>query len=116
MKYIAFFKCPACKAHQDILNGTKLGVEIDHNVKSGVLDHCQICGARNLDLVLDCGHQPLCDSLVPQSRLSEPEQYFPLRQFRCPNCTNNQLDYIVDGSTVYHPEYPYRTGVTKELS
>jgi SAM-dependent methyltransferase len=93
-----------------------LRTEIDNNVKTGRLDHCQICGSRNLELVIDCGHQPLCDSLVPQSRLSEPETYFPLRQFRCPDCTNNQLDYIVDGSTVYHPEYPYRTGVTKELS
>jgi SAM-dependent methyltransferase len=27
-----------------------------------------------------------------------------------------QIDYAVDGSLVYHPEYPYRTGVTKELS
>lgn len=90
--------------------------EVEHNVETGRLDHCQICGSRDLELVLDCGHQPLCDSLVPQARLTEPETYFPLRQFRCPKCTNNQLDYIVDGSTVYHPDYPYRTGVTKELS
>jgi SAM-dependent methyltransferase len=27
-----------------------------------------------------------------------------------------QLDYVVDGSTVYHQNYPYRTGVTKELA
>jgi hypothetical protein len=90
--------------------------DIDNNVRPGQLDHCQVCGARNLELVLDCGHQPLCDSLIPKGRLAEPESYFPLRQFRCPNCTNNQLDYVVDGSTVYHPDYPYRTGVTKELS
>jgi SAM-dependent methyltransferase len=89
--------------------------DIDHNVRPGSLAHCQVCGSRNLELVLDCGHQPLCDSLIPSSRLGEPEQYFPLRQMRCPVCTNNQLDYIVDGSTVYHPDYPYRTGVTKEL-
>jgi len=93
-----------------------LSADIDNNVKTGYLGHCQICGSKDLQLVLDCGHQPLCDSLVPGSRLTEPEQYFPLRQFRCPNCTNNQLDYIVDGSTVYHPEYPYRTGVTRELA
>jgi len=90
--------------------------DVDNNVKPGRLDHCQICGSGNLELVLDCGHQPLCDSLIPQSRLCEPELYFPLRQMRCPNCTNNQLDYVVDGSTVYHPDYPYRTGVTMELS
>lgn len=26
-----------------------------------------------------------------------------------------QLDYCIDGSIVYHPDYPYRAGVTKEL-
>jgi len=26
-----------------------------------------------------------------------------------------QIDYAVDGSVVYHPEYPYRSGITKEL-
>lgn len=90
--------------------------DIDNNVKPGPLTHCQICGSKNLELVLDCGHQPLCDSLVSAERLSAPETYFPLRQFRCTQCTNNQLDYVVDGSTVYHPSYPYRTGVTRELA
>lgn len=96
--------------------GVPVRSDVDNNVKPGRLDHCQVCGSRNLELVLDCGHQPLCDSLIPPVRLGEPELYFPLRQMRCPKCTNNQLDYIVDGTTVYHPDYPYRTGVTKELS
>ena len=90
--------------------------EIDNNVRPGPLHHCQVCGSKNLELVLDCGHQPLCDSLVTPEQLNAPESYFPLRQYRCVACTNNQLDYVVDGSTVYHPTYPYRTGVTRELS
>lgn len=90
--------------------------DIDNNVQPGPLAHCQICGSSALELVLDCGHQPLCDSLVSADRLSAPETYFPLRQFRCTQCTGNQLDYVVDGSTVYHPSYPYRTGVTRELA
>ena len=90
--------------------------DIDNNVRPGPLHHCQICGSKDLELVLDCGHQPLCDSLVSKDGLNAPEDYYPLRQFRCVHCTNNQLDYVVDGSTVYHPSYPYRTGVTRELS
>ena len=31
--------------------------DIDNNVKPGPLYHCQICGSKNLELVLDCGHQ-----------------------------------------------------------
>ncbi|MES2985232.1 MAG: class I SAM-dependent methyltransferase [Pseudomonadota bacterium] len=88
---------------------------IEHNVKPGVLEHCQVCGSTNLELVLDCGHQPLCDSLLTKAQLNGPETYYPLRLMRCPECTLTQLDYIVDGSTVYHQQYPYRTGVTKEL-
>ncbi len=33
----------------------------------------------------------------------------------CENCTLVQLDYVVDGKDVYHPDYPYRPGITKEL-
>ena len=89
---------------------------IDHNVKPGPLRHCQVCGSGDLELVMDCGHQPLCDSLKTEAQLKEPETYYPLRQLRCTKCTLNQLDYVVDGSTVYHQSYPYRTGVTRELA
>ncbi len=33
----------------------------------------------------------------------------------CQKCSLGQLDYCVDGSVVYHPDYPYRSGITKEL-
>lgn len=89
---------------------------IEHNVNPGALKHCQVCGSSDLELVMDCGHQPLCDSLLTKEQLNEPEIYYPLRQLRCTQCTLNQLDYVVDGSTVYHQNYPYRTGVTRELA
>lgn len=89
---------------------------IEHNVTTGPLRHCQICHSPNLELVLDVGHQPLCDSLLRKEQLDEPEVYYPLRLLRCPSCTLTQLDYVVEGSTVYHPGYPYRTGITKELA
>jgi SAM-dependent methyltransferase len=91
-------------------------MEIDHNVPPGPLCRCQICGSSDLELVIDVGHQPLCDSLLTSEQLNGPETYYPLRLFRCPSCTLAQLDYVVDGSTVYHQHYPYRTGVTKELA
>ncbi len=89
---------------------------IDHDVKPGKLEHCQVCGSHDLELVLDVGHQPLCDSLLTPDRLSEPEITYPLRLFRCLSCTLTQLDYVVDGSVVYAPDYPYRSGITKELA
>ncbi len=90
-------------------------MSIDHNVKPGVLKNCQVCGSDSLELVLDVGHQPLCDSLLTKQQLDEHETYYPLRLLRCPICTLTQLDYVVEGSTVYHQNYPYRTGITNEL-
>ncbi len=48
--------------------------------------------------------------------LNEPEKTYPLRMVWCENCTVSQIDYCVDGNEVYHPAYPYRSGITKELS
>ena len=89
---------------------------VDHDVEPGQLNRCQVCGSSDLELVLDVGHQPLCDSLLTAEQLNEPEACYPLRLLRCTECTLTQLDYIVDGSVVYAPEYPYRSGITKELA
>ena len=87
-----------------------------HNIPSGPVVCCQVCGSQELELVLDLGHQPLCDTLLSAEDLNEPETFYPLRQLWCPKCTLSQLDYVVPGSVVYHHEYPYRTGVTRELA
>ncbi len=34
----------------------------------------------------------------------------------CEKCTGVQIDYCVDGAEVYHPEYPYRSGISKPLA
>lgn len=66
-------------------------------------------------MIIDLGHQPLCDSLLTKAQLDEREDYYPLRLVRCVDCSLAQIDYAVDGSVVYHPSYPYRSGITKEL-
>ena len=86
-----------------------------HLVNSGYIEKCQICNSSKLHLVLDLGHQPLCDSLLTKDMLNEPETTYPLRMIWCEECSLVQIDYCVDGTLVYHPDYPYRTGVTKEL-
>lgn len=88
----------------------------NHNLSQGLLHNCQVCGSEDLELVMDLRHQPLCDSLLTTEQLGQPEQLYPLRQFWCKNCTLSQLDYVVPGDVVYHQNYPYRTGVTRELA
>ena len=86
-----------------------------HMVKNGHISKCQVCNSEKLHLVLDLGHQPLCDSLLTKEMLTQEEVTYPLRMLWCEECSLAQLDYCVDGSIVYHPDYPYRTGITKEL-
>ena len=86
-----------------------------HLVKNGYLSNCQICNSKNMHMILDLGHQPLCDSLLTKEMLNSSEKTYPLRMLWCEECSLAQLDYCVDGNEVYHPDYPYRTGITKEL-
>ncbi|MCU0720273.1 MAG: class I SAM-dependent methyltransferase [Pirellula sp.] len=88
----------------------------NHNIPNGHVSQCQVCGNPDLQEVLNLGHQPLCDTLLSSEELLQPEIHFPLRQMWCPKCTLSQLDYVVSGPVVYHPEYPYRSGVTRELA
>lgn len=87
----------------------------NHDLSVGYVENCQICGSKNLEPVIDLGHQPLCDSLLTDDQLKQPEITYPLGLTRCVDCSLVQLDYIVSGEIVYYPEYPYRTGITKEL-
>jgi hypothetical protein len=87
-----------------------------HLIKEGHQTVCQICASRKLHLILDLGHHPLCDTLLSKDDLNKPEKTYPLRMMWCEKCTCVQLDYCVPGTEVYHPGYPYRSGITKELA
>lgn len=86
---------------------------INHDVPAGPLNACQITGSTDLFEIIDLGHQPLCDSL-PASR-DEPETTYPLRLMMCPSSGLAQLSYVVPGDVVYHPGYPYRSGISAPL-
>lgn len=89
--------------------------KVDHDVQPGPLDRCQITGSKNLFEAIDLGHQPPCDALLKPHQLREPEVTYPLKLMICPDSGLAQLDYIVDGSVIYPPEYPYRAGISKPL-
>ena len=86
-----------------------------HTIKNGHIDRCQVCNSNKLNLILDLGQQPLCDTLLTKEMLDQQETKYPLRMVWCEECSLAQIDYCVDGNLVYHPDYPYRTGITKEL-
>ena len=86
-----------------------------HFIPTGHIPNCQVCNSKKIHLILDLGHQPLPDTLLTEETLKKPELIYPLRMMWCPKCTLVQLDYCVDGRVVYHPDYPFRPGITKEL-
>lgn len=94
----------------------QMTLQPSHDIRPGRVNCCQVCGSERLELVIDLGHQPLCDSLPSKSKINSPETTYPLRQVWCRDCTLSQIDYVVAPDVVFHPEYPYRSGITKELA
>lgn len=88
----------------------------NHDLPPGRLTRCQVCGSANLEPVIDLGHQALSDSLLSAAQINEPEPTFPSRFVRCVDCSLGQIDYVVAPEAVFHPAYPYRTGITRELT
>lgn len=86
-----------------------------HDAAVGKLDRCQITGSSNLFEAIDLGHQPPCDAFLTSATLHEPETYYPLRINVCPDSGLSQLDFVVDGKTIYPREYPYRSGISEPL-
>lgn len=86
-----------------------------HNLKPGHLLECQICGSKDLQKVLDLGHQAPCDSLLWNKHLNEVEKTYPLNFMRCLNCGLAQIDYVVAPDELFFPDYPYRSGITPTL-
>lgn len=85
------------------------------NLKNGNQRYCQITNKKNLIEVIDLGNQPLADSLIEKKNLDKKEKKYPLKLLRSPTLGYAQLSYVVPGEKVYHPNYPYRPGITKEI-
>jgi hypothetical protein len=89
--------------------------KFNHDIPPGNVDRCQITGSLNLFEAIDLGHQAPCDSLLTEEMLDQPEKRYPLRLMICPESGSAQLSYFVDGSEIYYPDYPYRSGISKPL-
>jgi hypothetical protein len=86
-----------------------------HDLPLGQLDRCQVCGGDQLERILELGHQPPCDSLLTPAQLREAEATYPLNFNVCTTCWLAQIDYVVAPDVLFHPEYPYRSGITASL-
>ena len=86
-----------------------------HDANPGSLSRCQITNADDLFEVIDLGHQPPCDNLLNSETINQPEVCYPLRLNISPTSGLAQLDYVVDGKSIYPKNYPYRSGISAPL-
>lgn len=75
---------------------------------------CRVCGGKELEMFLDLGDQPHCDSLLRPEDLSRKEPYYPLQACFCRHCTTVQINYTVPKETMFG-EYLYVSGTTETL-
>src|SRR4051794_15919463 len=75
---------------------------------------CRVCGSRSVELVLDLGDQPHCNSLLSPDQLDTPEPVYPLRLGFCVECTTSQIDFTVPKETMFS-DYLYVSGTTASL-
>lgn len=87
-----------------------------HDLPLAHLRSCQVCASEDLELVLDLGHHPPCDSLLAPAQLQQEEKTYPLRFLRCRSCGLAQIDYVVAPEVLFFPKYPYRSGITGTLA
>ena len=87
---------------------------MEHNFKNGKISKCQICNSTNLKKIIEIGNQPLSNTLL-DNEYDKAKKLYPINVIRCVDCTLIQIDYIVNQTEVYHPEYPYLPGITKTV-
>ncbi len=69
---------------------------------------CQLCGSKNLKLIIDLGHHPLADTFLDKSFLNKKEKIYPLQVFMCEDCGFATLGYIVPAEQRYQTtDYSY---------
>ena len=78
-------------------------------------DNCRLCGASDLELVLQLAPTPPGDHYLPAERLKETQTVYPLDLFLCRACGLAQLRDVVDPDVLYG-NYIYRTSISLGLT
>jgi hypothetical protein len=81
--------------------------------KTEVRDHCRVCGSTRLELLIDYGAMPLAGDFTAAAGKDACER-FPLRLFRCRDCTLMQVVDVVDPDLVFR-RYSYASSTTQTL-
>ena len=74
---------------------------------------CRMCKNNNIIKFLDLGFSALSDNFLTKEQLEEPETFFPLTVYFCPNCGLCQLGNVVSPELMFNENYPYDSSTTQ---
>ena len=89
--------------------------KLNMNLKIGKIKKCKICESKNFQKIINFGNITPCDSLVKKKDLEKKQSKYPLNFIRCRDCGLVQIDYVVNPKELFHLDYPYKSGITKDL-
>jgi SAM-dependent methyltransferase len=85
------------------------------NATSRPIEHCQVCGAKDLKAVLFVGYIPPVNTMPAVGSVAVEQPAYPLELLRCPKCTLVQIGLEVAPEVLFPESYPYLSGTTRIL-
>ncbi len=72
---------------------------------------CLVCESKNLNEIVNLGMHPFADTFIPISKISQPDNIYPLVCELCLDCGHVQTKYSTDPTLRYAgEEYSYTSG------
>ncbi len=75
---------------------------------------CEVCGNKNLLSVLNLGHHPMCDDLVPLGDQRVCKEY-PIEILFCENCLTAHQKFQIPKQELFPKTYHYRSRHTNDV-
>lgn len=76
--------------------------------------HCEVCGAKTLEPVLDLGPHPMCDDLVAIGDTRACQEY-PIEILYCASCRTAHQRFQVPKTELFPKTYHYRSRFTADV-
>lgn len=68
---------------------------------------CRFCKTELSNIFIDLVNAPASNSFLTLEQLNEPEIFYPLKVFTCPNCFLVQIEEYKKSDTIFNSQYVY---------
>ena len=68
---------------------------------------CRFCKTELTDVFIDLFNSPASNSFITKEQLNEPETFFPLKVYTCPECFLVQVDEYKKSDAIFDSNYVY---------